>query len=173
MSFLLARCDSFSSTHFHSDRGEYGLPHIFIWLWQLACALCALGKANILHQDVKPANCLLMVNRDGVEELVVADFGVAKTAEDDPSNSGSVLPNRSAVTQDGTNGRMDPASHHHISIEMTALVDRLYGSMSARAIEAGIDNGSVQFAGFSQHVGGDLARFMAHLIVDESSDMCK
>jgi len=130
-------------------------------------------KANIFHQDVKPANILLMENGDGVEELVLADFGVAKMAEDDPDKSGIVMNRPFAVTGDGTDGRTDPASHHHISFEMTDIINRLSSSMRKRADGAGIENGSEQFERSKLEVGGDLAKYMSHLIIDESSDTCK
>lgn len=172
-SFLLVRRDSCSSTHFHSERGEYRLPHIFIWLWQLACALCALRNANILHQDVKPQNCLLIENGKGVEELVLADFGVAKIAEDGPSGGGIVLPRPSVTTEEATDGRTAPASYHHVSIEMSALADRICNTVRDRAAKKWKQNDRVLFERFSRDVGGDLAKFMSHSIIDESSDMCK
>lgn len=194
ISSLLARRDSFCSTHFRRDKEEYGLPHVVIWLWQLACALCALRKANMIHQDVKPDNILLMPTEYEFAELVLADFGVVrkiveegsgtgrKTAEDESGAGmkeeekgscdagGSLMPTLSIGKNTNNVGR---TGADHVSIEIRKLADLFSESVQEHADQKWMRNDKQKFLKFSERVAGDVGKFMSQYIIDESSDMCK
>ena len=71
----------------------------------------------MLHQDVKPDNILLFKGAYGVDDLVLADFGVGREVEENgPSNKRGVV-----VHQD------------HVAIEMQSFVNKIHGSIKTHA----------------------------------------
>lgn len=64
-----------------TERGSPGLPveDVIRWACQTCEALEYLHGQQVVHRDVKPAN--LILSDDGV---VLVDFGVARTLDDDP-----------------------------------------------------------------------------------------
>ena len=59
---------------------------------QMAAALGSAHAAGVVHRDFKPGNVIL-VNRDGAEEAVVTDFGIARSivASDSGESSDSLV----------------------------------------------------------------------------------
>jgi serine/threonine-protein kinase len=46
---------------------------------QIAAGLMAAHEQGLVHRDIKPANILL---NDGIERLLITDFGVARAMDD-------------------------------------------------------------------------------------------
>jgi len=61
------------------------LRRIVRWIRQAAEALAAAHAVGVIHRDLKPDNLMLIVDRDGQEQLKVLDFGVARIKGLDPS----------------------------------------------------------------------------------------
>jgi serine/threonine protein kinase len=59
--------------------GRLDWPHVRTLLLQLCAALEAVHARSIVHCDVKPSNCLCVME-DGQERLKLLDFGVARQA---------------------------------------------------------------------------------------------
>jgi alpha-tubulin suppressor-like RCC1 family protein len=76
-----------------ADRIREGTPSIeqcVRWLLDAANGLMHLHDAAVIHRDVKPSNLLLL--KDG--RVVVADLGIAQTADDDSRRAGAGLATR-------------------------------------------------------------------------------
>lgn len=56
---------------------------------EVAQGLDELHRAGLLHRDVKPANILVAEQPDGTDRVLVTDFGIARTADDAATISGS------------------------------------------------------------------------------------
>jgi len=61
------------------ERGPLGVTEILRIAWQTAAGLTAAHAQGLVHRDVKPANILL---EDGVERLLLTDFGLARAVDD-------------------------------------------------------------------------------------------
>lgn len=120
-----------------------------VWLWQLACALCALSEAKILHMDIKVDNILLTQGEDGgIDNLLLADFGIAR----EMPTRGPTQSNAIAVGQE------------HVAIEMDDFMKKVHQSLLKRL--------DVQ-ASTMANVEGDITAIMTQYVSDESGDMCK
>src|SRR5262249_54008746 len=76
---------------------------------QLLAGLGAAHDAGLVHADVKPANAIV-IERDGVERVVLVDFGLARLrAPDRPAESAGGTPAYMAPEQMHT-GRVDARS---------------------------------------------------------------
>lgn len=69
------------------ERGPLPLPEAGRVLAQIAAALTAVHKADIVHRDVKPSNIMLLP--DGSAKLL--DFGVARHSDDTAITSGGLV----------------------------------------------------------------------------------
>jgi serine/threonine protein kinase len=136
-----------------SESGKYTLVEASVWLWQLACALCALRNASIVHMDIKADNILLMPGKNGIDDLLLADFGVGK---DVPAGGASAA------------GELPPMEQEHISFEMKNLVNNyVHKSLVGR-----LEGSNVSPATIAE-IEGDFAIAMSQYVIDESADMCK
>ena len=59
------------------DQGKFSQEHAHRLAEQMTAALGAAHAAGVVHLDFKPGNVLL-VKRDGAEDAVVTDFGIAR-----------------------------------------------------------------------------------------------
>jgi eukaryotic-like serine/threonine-protein kinase len=66
--------------------GPLSWPRARTLLVQLCAALEAVHDRAIVHRDVKPSNCLLVIE-DGEERIKLLDFGVARKIDDSPEES--------------------------------------------------------------------------------------
>ncbi len=66
--------------------GRFTPPQVAAYLRQVAAALDYAHRNNVVHRDIKPQNMLL---RD--DQLLVADFGIAKVLREDSSQSGTAI----------------------------------------------------------------------------------
>jgi serine/threonine-protein kinase len=81
------------------------------WLEQAAAALDYAHSKGVVHRDVKPRNLLF----DGLDRLVVADFGIARAAfEDQLTASGELLGTAAYISPEQTLGESaTPASDRY------------------------------------------------------------
>lgn len=82
-----------------------------VWLWQLASALHTLGKDDILHMDIKVENILLVHGENGVDDLLLADFGI-----------GRAMPTGGAATS----GSTIAVGQEHVAIEVDEFTGRVH-----------------------------------------------
>jgi serine/threonine protein kinase len=136
----------------YSERGGYGLMDVGVWLWQLACALCALLDAKIVHMDVKVDNILLIEGVGGVDEVLLADFGIGREVPE------GGLP---------THSRTIAIGQEHVGIEMEGYIKDVHQLLSNRL--GSLDVPMDTIVGLER----DLAAIMSRYAVDESLDMCK
>ena len=61
------------------DRGFLPTVEVLRVGAQIAAGLSAAHQQGLVHRDIKPANILM---RDGIERLVITDFGLARAADD-------------------------------------------------------------------------------------------
>ena len=86
-------------------RGRPARERALRWLAEAAAALDAAHARGIVHRDVKPHNLLL----DERDRLAVADFGIARVAQDaDLTATGEVLGSAAYMSPEQATGR--PAS---------------------------------------------------------------
>jgi serine/threonine protein kinase/tetratricopeptide (TPR) repeat protein len=69
-----------SLDHFIKKKGPLPTRSALAILDQVAAALEAAHKENIVHRDIKPANLMLRFGEDGSINVKVIDFGLAKQA---------------------------------------------------------------------------------------------
>ncbi len=61
------------------ETGRLTLDRALSLAGQMAAGLSAAHLAGVVHRDFKPANVMLVI-RDGIEEAVVTDFGIARAS---------------------------------------------------------------------------------------------
>ncbi len=86
----------FAMEHLHGEdldqlldrAGMLPWPRVKVIVQQVMRALGAAHAKGIVHRDMKPANCFMVRRADGVDQVKVFDFGIAKVI--DPHNEGGV-----------------------------------------------------------------------------------
>ncbi|MEZ4430480.1 MAG: serine/threonine-protein kinase [Nannocystaceae bacterium] len=63
--------------------GPIPWPRASAIMLQILDALQAAHTAGIIHRDMKPENCFLLLDEGGNERVKLLDFGIAKSEEDD------------------------------------------------------------------------------------------
>ncbi|WP_280402476.1 serine/threonine-protein kinase [Nocardia carnea] len=94
------------------ERGPAALPprRVAGILAQAAEGLDAAHRRGLLHRDVKPAN-LLVGTQDGVDQVFVSDFGIARAVRDEArlTDTGAVVATLAYVAPEQIRG--EPAGH--------------------------------------------------------------
>jgi len=91
------------------DDGPLPRPRAVELVRQLLAGLGAAHNAGLVHADVKPANAIV-IERDGIERVVLVDFGLARLrAPDQPAESAGGTPAYMAPEQMHL-GRVDARS---------------------------------------------------------------
>lgn len=134
------------------ERGDYGLTDVTVWLWYLACSLCALREAKILHMDIKVDNILLTDGVGGFDDLVLADLGIGREvpAECQPTRGSTI-----AVGQ------------AHVAFEIEDYIKNVHELLLHRLKKVNVPMATIE------DVERDLAALMSRYVIDESLDMCK
>ena len=80
-SWLMSLAD-WGSLETRIDRqGPFELDVTLGYAEELARAVADLHAHNLLHRDLKPGNVLFASTRDGGEQLVLGDFGMARALD--------------------------------------------------------------------------------------------
>ena len=79
------------------ERGPLPLEQVLRYGAQIAAALDAAHRHGIVHRDLKPAN--IMLTKSGAKLL---DFGLAKSATEEPAIDGFAPTEAKPLTQEGT-----------------------------------------------------------------------
>ncbi len=133
----------------------------------IAAALAHAHKAGVIHRDIKPAN--LLVAEGG--RLVLADFGVARVAEDDSSlvtRTGALLGTPAFMSPEQATGAPLDARSDLYSLGAT-LYQLATGSLpvsgnAARAVSAIVSGEIVPPLRRNPAMGRDLARLIERLM---------
>jgi serine/threonine protein kinase/WD40 repeat protein/tetratricopeptide (TPR) repeat protein len=115
--------DSSGSIGEMSDRGRYYREVARIGL-QLADALAYAHARGVIHRDIKPANLIL----DGRGNVWVTDFGLAKFADQDLSNSQDIVGTLRYMSPERFKGVTSP------SVDIYALGATLYELLTLRPV---------------------------------------
>jgi hypothetical protein len=87
------------------------------WMREAAEALDAADDAGVVHRDIKPGNLLL----DGQERLAVADFGIARVAQEDQLTlTGQVLGTAAYISPEQAMGEPATAASDRYSLAVVA-----------------------------------------------------
>jgi serine/threonine-protein kinase len=133
----------------------------------IAAALAHAHRAGVIHRDIKPAN--LLVAEGG--RLVLADFGVARLAEDDSSlvtKTGALLGTPAFMSPEQATGAPLDARSDLYSVGAT-LYQLATGSVpvsgnAARAVAAIVAGDVVPPLRRNPAIGRDLARLIERLM---------
>ncbi|HEY1539386.1 MAG TPA: serine/threonine-protein kinase, partial [Solirubrobacteraceae bacterium] len=88
------------------------------WLRDASCGLDVAHAAGIVHRDVKPANLLL----DAQGRLAVADFGIARLADDTQmTKTGQVLGTAAYISPEQALGRPASAASDRYALAVVAF----------------------------------------------------
>ncbi len=88
------------------------------WLMQAATGIDVAHEAGIVHRDVKPANLLL----DAQDRLAVADFGIARLADDTQmTQTGQVLGTAAYISPEQAVGQPATAASDRYALAVVAF----------------------------------------------------
>lgn len=113
--------------------GEHGLPvPVALDLLSQVCGgLADAHEAGLLHRDIKPSNVLVR-DRSGQLHAYLCDFGIARAADDDRTQTGGVM---------GTLAYMAPERHQGseatVASDVYAIGCVLWAALTGRAPYAG------------------------------------
>jgi serine/threonine-protein kinase len=65
-----------------AEQGALPIDRVVVLVQQIADGLMAAHALDIVHRDLKPDNVMIMPGVDGLEQVKIVDFGIAKTVGD-------------------------------------------------------------------------------------------
>ena len=120
--------------------GAVDVPRAVDWVAQVARALDFAHRQGVIHRDIKPANLLVTEGTEGREVVKVVDFGIAKLASGQLTQTGYVVGTPNYMAPEQVRGRpLDGRA------DLFALGAVLYECLTGKSAFGADDLANVQY----------------------------